>query len=246
MNANLYITIAVILTLALAACTENNADNTVCFATSGEYPPFEYISNNTLTGFEIDLGKAIAEELGKKAAFKNIPFGSVLAALESEAVDAAISTITITNERGKNFDFSLPYYTAGISIIFNNKNPIKNIAGLNGKKIACQLGTTLETWLKKNTTSTEIITNDNNNQAIESLKAGHVDGVLIDSVQGSIFSNKNENLSCIIITQAANSYGIALKKGDSLKNDINKALAALEKKGTVKNLKKKYHLEEEP
>ena len=76
------------------------------FALSADYPPFEFESKGELQGFDVDLAKNIAQQLGKEAAFQNIPFSAVLAAVQNGTADAAISTVTATPQRKKNFDFS--------------------------------------------------------------------------------------------------------------------------------------------
>ena len=167
-------------------------------------------------------------------------FSSVLLALQDTSVDAAISTITITKDRQNNFDFSEPYYVESMAMVFVKDKPILDKSQLSKKKIACQLGTTMEIWLKSNYSDVKIIAMNNNNQAIEALKVGHVDGVLIDQMQGKVFSNKNSNLDYTIIGQSETGYGIAFKKNSPLKEQVNKALKALESNEELEKLKKKW------
>jgi len=171
---------------------------------------------------------------------ENMQFSSIFAALENNTVDAAISTITATPERKKNFDFSEQYYVESLSVVFPKNAPIANESELSGKKIACQLGTTMEVWLKAHHADSEIITMDNNNQAIEALKAGHVDCVLMDNIQGIAFSHRNPNLSYAMVAKSDNGYAIAFKKGSALKDEINGALKSLESSGELEKLKKKW------
>ena len=227
-------------TYCLSSCTDQRGHNELTFATSAEYPPFEYRVSGKLIGFEIELAKLIAEQLGKKARFQDMQFSAVLPAVQSGIVDAGISTITITEERKENFSFSVPYYLESIAVIFHKNVPIENRSDLTGKKIACQIGTTMEIWLKKHTKDTEIITMDNNPQAIEMLKAGHVDKVLIDTVQAHTFTEKNPELAYEVIARADAGYGIAFKKGSLLTEQVNKALRTLESNGEIAKLKKRY------
>lgn len=227
-------------TYYLFGCTDQKNRNDLIFATSAEYPPFEYRVSGKLIGFEIELAKLIAGQLGKKAQFQDMQFNAILPAVQSGIVDAAISTITITAERKKNFGFSVPYYLESMAVIFHKNVPIENQSDLMGKKIACQIGTTMEIWLKKHTKDTEIITMDNNPQAIEMLKAGYVDKVLIDTAQANTFAEKNHELAYKVIAQADSGYGIAFKKGSSLAEQVNKALRTLESNGEIEKLKKKY------
>ena len=111
--------------LFLTGCSnnkENKETTTIHFATSAEYPPFEYQEHGVLKGFDIELAKLIAKELGKEAVFDNMQFSSILPALTSGQVDIAISTITITNER-KNFRFTAPYYFEGMAAVFKQETP---------------------------------------------------------------------------------------------------------------------------
>lgn len=224
----------------LASCDSDNSNDKLVFATSADYPPFEYRIREELVGFEIELGKLIAQELGMEAKFKETQFSTVLTAVRNGMADAAISTITITTAREKNFDFSVPYYVESLAIIFPKDFSLENKAALKGKKIACQLGTTMEMWLKNNVKEAEVITTDTNPQAIETLKAGYVDGVLIDTIQASGFTKKNPQLSYKVIAQADTGYAIAFKKDSPLKDKVNQALRELEKQGKIKELRKKY------
>ncbi|KTC85145.1 substrate-binding periplasmic protein [Legionella brunensis] len=210
------------------------------FATAAEYPPFEYKDHEVLKGFDIDLAELIAHKMGKKAVFDNLPFSSILPALNSRKVDAAISTITITEERKNNFDFSHPYYFDGIAVVFRKKAPIHTLSQFAGKKLVAQLGSTMEVWLKKHAADSAILVMDNNNQAIEALKAGHVDAVLMDGEQGAIFTQKNPSFSYAIIAQSENGYGIACPKNSPLTIEINNILSTLKENGDIEKLKNKW------
>ncbi|HAT1774836.1 amino acid ABC transporter substrate-binding protein [Legionella pneumophila] len=222
--------------ILISSCGEQKNQNTLRFSTSAEYPPFEYIENGEIKGFDIDLAKLIAKELGKEAVFDNMQFSTVLPALNSGQDDVAIATITITEERKKNFDFSIPYYFEGMAAVFDISQPVKEISQLTGKKIAVQLGTVMEIWLHQNFPNAEITALDNNNQAIEALIAGHVDVVLMDGAQGGVYSKKYPGLSYTILAKANEGYGLVLKKGSPLRDEINSALENLKAKGEIQKL----------
>lgn len=237
---------ATLLSLLLTITTlfgckyKENQTNTLRFATSAEYPPFEYMEQGKLKGFDIEVAQGIAQVLGKEAQFENMQFSSILPALAHGYVDAAISTITITDDRQKIFDFSKPYYFESMAAVFKEKAPIQNTETLLQKKIACQIGTTMEIWLKKQVLKEKIITTDNNNQAIEALKAGHIEVVVMDGAQAKIFSEKNPGLSYVRIAKAEDGFGVALKKNSPLTADINHALEVLYANGQLEQLQEKW------
>lgn len=232
--------IYIMLTLILSGCDDDKKTEILVFATCADYPPFEFYQNNELKGFDVELAQMIAQELKKEAKFEDMQFDASLVALQNGSADAAISTITITEDRKKNFDFSDSYHEESLAIVSKETAPLKSKNQLSKKKIACQLGTTMEIWLKDHAPDTEIVLINHNNQAIEALKAGHVDGVLIDKAQAIAFTSKNPGLVYSIIAKADNGYGIAFKKGSKLKDEINKALALLQQNGKVKALEAKY------
>lgn len=235
-----YSIFAYILCFLLAGCGSDKSDDVIHFVTSADYPPFEYKIKGELVGFEIELAKMIANELGKKASFQDMQFSSVLLSVQSGMADAAISTITITEEREKTFDFSTSYHKDSLAMIFLKGNPILDRSQLKGKKIACQLGTTMDLWLKKHSKDSIVLRTDNSPQAIETLKAGHADGTLTDYMQAVSFTAMDPQLNYSIIAQADTGYAIAFKKHSALTQSVNQALSSLQEQGEIGKLKEKY------
>lgn len=230
-----------LLTLLIVGCKEDDpASDVLVFSTCGDYPPFEYYEQGVLTGFDIEVAKLIAQELGKKAVFKEQDFTGVLTALSTGQADVAIATLTVTEGRKKNFDFSDVYYTEGLVAVFKEGQPITSQSDLAGKQIATQLGSTMEIWLKNNVADADVTLLDTNIQAIEALKAGYVEVVLLDAVQGAVFCRKNPGLAYAPIAEADSGYAIAVAKNSPLKPKINAALAKLEAHGSMQKLKAKW------
>lgn len=233
------ITIILTCCLVVGCFDQGKSDNELWFSVTSDYPPFEYISNNELVGFDVELAQLIAKELGMEAKFKDMQFSAILVAVQNEMVDASISTLTITPDREKNFDFSKPYYHESLAMVTKEGQAIPMDA-LAGKTIACQLGSTMESWLQSHASETKIVALDTNPQAIEALKADLVDGVLIDEVQAVSFVKQNLSLQFEPMAKADTGYGIAFKKGSPLVDKVNAAIAKLEAKGELDKLKKKY------
>jgi polar amino acid transport system substrate-binding protein len=235
--------IAALALFAQVGCGSKKSSDEIHFGVSADYPPFEYKSKGEVVGFDIDLANHIADELGKKAVFHDMDFSAILPALQSEIVDAAISTITITEKRSVQYDFSREYFFEEMFLVFDSRQQIGSVDDLKGKKVACQLGTTMEIWLRKNCKSSEITAMDNNSLAIETLKSGLADTVLMDGFQAKAFCKKNPQLGNTSLIKSSDGYGIAFKKGSPLRGPVDRALQKFVSDGTLEKLAKKWELQ---
>jgi polar amino acid transport system substrate-binding protein len=224
----------------LTSCKKENQENVIRFAVSADYPPFEFLKEGELTGFDIELAKMVGEKLGKTVEFEAVKFSTIFFLLQSQKVDAAISTITKTEEREKQFDFSNPYYFEKIAVVYRKEKPFSNAEELTSQKIGGLLGSVQEIWMKKNIQDPVLTLVDHTNQAIESLKAGHVDAVVIDGVQAVSFVNNNEGLGYNYLSEAEDGFCVALPKGSKLKESIDQALKELNDSGKIDELKAKW------
>lgn len=224
--------------LIVSSCKKRDAQ-TLTVATCADYPPFEYYAKDgSLQGFDIELARLVARQLRRDISFQVLDFASVLAALETGNADMGISTISVTPERKKQFQFSEPYYTQVLCAIRLKKDS----HGFSGKIIGCQAGTTMEEWVKKNHGTERCITMDENTQLVEALKSGQVDVVVIDGYQAQAFCERHSELTYTMLGVAPSYYAIACAKGSDLIQDINKAVDFLKKSGELDALKRKYHL----
>jgi arginine/lysine/histidine/glutamine transport system substrate-binding and permease protein len=135
-----------------AALAEIRQRGEVVIGTDATYPPFEEKVGDGFRGFDIDLGNAIARELGPgvKARWVNISFDGIFAALQSGKFDLVMSGVTITTERQKQMAFSDPYYDSGqIIAVRKDDNSIQRPEDLRGKTAGVQLGTTGQFALEK-------------------------------------------------------------------------------------------------
>jgi len=235
--------IITLLALLVGGCNDKTGKtNQLSFGVSSEYPPFEYLQNGKVVGFDIDIATAVAYEMGMTAEFKDMKFASILPAINSKIVDAGISAITITPERAQNYDFSDVYYTISLSAIYRDGLTITNKGDIEGKKVACQIGTSSEIWLKKHNIAGEITSFDGTNQAIEFLKSGRADAVIVDSEVAIKYVEKNPGYKSIIVEKDVDGFGIALKKGSLLLTKVNQAINSLKNKGSIDQIKTKWKI----
>jgi len=219
-------------------------EESIVFGTSADYPPFEYVEKGEIVGFDIDLAKEIGLRLKKKVIFKNIPFAGLLGAVHSGVIDAAISTLTLTEERQLSSDFTKTYYLEGLSLLTyeNNikKEDLSDSSLWKDHKVGVLLGSSMEIWMKKNFPHIQLQLFDMATQIIEAINSGHLKGGILDMTQSSIFCKKNKNLKNIFLGKTEEGYAIALPKKSKLKEEINKILEDLEKEKFLEKLSKKW------
>ena len=211
-------------------------------ATSPDFPPFESLEGDKVVGIEIDLLEMIAEKLGVELEINQMDFDSVLPGIQSGKFNIGVSGITVTEDRKKNADFTVPYFAAAQAIVVLKDSPIKSKADLEGKKVSVQTGTTAEEYCMKN--GYEVSAFQANNDALSALTSGKVDAWVIDNETG-IQMSETTNGKTVVLDEPMTTepYSFAFKKGStSLVNEINSYLEGWLKDGTVEKIFEKYNV----
>jgi basic membrane protein A len=217
----------------------------ITVGTDATWPPFEYVDETTkeFVGFDIDLMKAVAQEAGFQVEFVNVSWDPLLAGMATGQYDAAISAMTITEERAKQWDFSNPYYTAGQLIAVRADNDtIKGPGDLTGKVIGAQLGTTGAIEIEENHPEATLKPYDDISQAFLDLINKQVDAVVADDPLVESFVKKySKEIKTVGVPLTSEEYGIAVKKGaPQILAAINKGLKAAMDKGLIEQLQAKW------
>ena len=228
--------LAVLLGSALFATACGGSDALV-LCTDAPYPPMEMEIDGEFTGFDIELMRAIADELGRDLEVNNIGFDPITSglAMESGECEIAAASITITAERAENINFSDPYFTADQSLLVAAGSGITNLAGFAGKNLGVQTGTTGEMYANANDPGATIISFENPGDIFTALAAGEVEGVLQDIVPNAEYVLNNPDDAELVETYPTDeSYGFAVKKegSEDLLESVNEALAKLVEDGT--------------
>lgn len=220
------------------------AQRTLVVATDATFPPMEMVDRDKqIVGFDIDLLKAAAKEAGFKVEFKNTAWDGIFAGLPAGKYDAVISSVTITPERLKVYDFSEPYINAGQVLVVAKTLKVNSLAQMKGKKIGAQIGTTGAMETKK--AGLELKTYDEIGLAFADLAAGRIQGVVIDTPVAADYAlQKAEYKDKLKIATAPftqEQYGVVVKKGNKEVLDlINKGIKAVKAKGLDKQIEKKW------
>lgn len=230
-----FLTVAALLAVSISA-TALAAPKSIKVATDATWPPMEMVdANKHIVGYDIDLLRAIAKEVGIAVEFKNTAWDGIFAGLDSGQYDAIISSVTITKERKAKYDFTDAYTSIGqILVVPKTNKTSKTIADLKGKKVGSQIGTTGAMEVKK-VAGVESKTYDEIGLAFEDMAAGRIFGVVCDEPVAAHFALQKkeykEKFKIVGKPFTKEGYGIVVKKGNKeLVAQLNKGIKAVKAK----------------
>jgi ABC-type amino acid transport substrate-binding protein len=209
------------------------------------YPPFEQGKPGNYTGFDVELMEAIGEKIGRTPEFQDTSFETIFRDVQQGKFEAVISAATITEEREQAVDFSNPYYLSEQAVLVKEGSSIKSLEDLEGKTVAAQQGTTGLELAKEELGGSEIRPFPEGPDAVNALKSGVVEGVIIDAPVAQNAVEKSGGVEIAEKVPTEEEYGIAVGQGETeLLEEINKGLEEVEKDGTYKTIYEKwFHLE---
>lgn len=256
-------------TALLPAC---GSEDELIMATNAAFPPYEFVDGGEYAGIDVEIAQAIANKLGKKLKIEDVDFGAVIAGVQSKKYDFGMAGITVTDERKEKVDFSESYATGiqviivkegssitGLDSIFNfddNGDPVslKN----ENIKVGVQQDTTGDTYCSDDISNWGFNNCDDDGKilnpdrvvryktgadAIEGLKTGKVDLVIIDNEPAKSYVEANPGKIFILENEEYTNEDYAIcvnKENTQLLEDINKALKELKADGTIDTIINKY------
>lgn len=258
MKKLILISLAMLLAFSLVACSKTPADTTgggdsagttkLVVATDAPYPPMEMVKDDgTYEGFDIELFEAAAKNVGYSLEFRTAGFDALIASMGAGGgdYDAAISSITITDERAQNMLFSKPYFDANQSVAVPSDSSVASVDDFkSGDKVAVQTGTTGEIWARENLEpkGIEIKGYALIPDCFGGMLAGDVDGIIADfQVAADYAKDPARKAQIVQQIETGEEYGIAFPKGseahvEKINEGIDKAVAD----GTYTEIYKKW------
>jgi polar amino acid transport system substrate-binding protein len=233
--------VAVIAALAAATATaraESTLDEikkkgVIVAGSSAEYPPFEFVADGKLIGYDVDMADEIAKRMGAKVQWEKIDFKGIVAALTAKRVDVLITALTYTPERAARIAFSDPYFDAGIGALLPKDSAVQKADDLTGKKVGVQLGSSGERYVRETLGSKvgQLMTYDSIVLAINDLKNGRVEAV-VNPLPVLRYAVRNDTGFKQTAVWDSRVVGINTRLEDKeLLAEINKHLADLKKEG---------------
>lgn len=217
----------------------------IVIGTDTNFVPFEFLNEATgeYDGFDIDLVKALAEEIGFAYELKPMDFNGLIPALQTQNIDMAVAGMTITDERSKVIDFSIPYYNAGLLIMVRQEEEaIKGLDDLQGKVIATKQGTSSYDFASKIEGVKEVIPFPNIDQAYMELEKGSADAVIFDSpnILYYIQTKGKDKVKTVGNLLEGAQFGFGFPKGSELRAEVDEALKKFLGDGTYDALYEKW------
>jgi glutamate transport system substrate-binding protein len=209
-----------------------------------DVPPFGFNNpeTNEVEGFDVDLGKAVAERLGVRPNFIEAISDNRIPFLMDGTADLILSTMTINEERVGEIDFSDPYYIAkGRILVSKDNSEITGVDTLAGKKVCTALGSTYEATLKEQAPDADLQLVDSYSECLELLQNGSVDAISTDDVilTGMIIQDDSLKLVGEELTQEP--YGAGIKKGNTELTDfVNETFEAYKTDGRYEKTFQKW------
>ncbi|MEH7548997.1 amino acid ABC transporter substrate-binding protein (PAAT family) [Neobacillus bataviensis] len=233
----------------LTACsgkTSGAKDDTLIIGIDDKFAPMGFRDeNNKIVGFDIDLAKAAAKKMGKKVEFQPIDWKTKESELSSGRIDLIWNGYTITDDRKKKVLFTKPYLKNAQVVVTRTDSKVTKLSDLEGKVVGLQSLSSASDALDANPIKSKIKTVTefkDNVLALNDLKSGRLDAVVIDEVVINYYMTKEKDTFKILDESLApEEYGVGVKKGnEELLKNLQKALDDMNADGTASKISTKW------
>ena len=235
------------------APAEEAADSTAAsgkltMATEATFPPYEYYDGDAIVGIDVEVAQAIAAKLGMELEVTDIAFDSIIPGIQTGKYDMGMAGMTVTDERKEQVNFSDSYATGVQVVIVKDDSAIASVDDLfaDGANtvVGTQAGTTGFIYATSDIEDAGLGTVKSfgkTTDAVEALKNGQVDCVILDNEPAKALVAANEGLHILDTEYAVEDYAIAIaKENTDLLDKVNAALAELKDDGTLQSIVDKY------
>ena len=237
--------LALVMALCLMIPAFAAAEGTLTMGTNAAFPPYEYYEDNQIVGIDAEIAAAIAAKLGMELKIEDMEFNSIITAVSTGKIDFGMAGMTVTDERKQSVNFSETYATGIQAIIVKEDSAITSVDDLGAEgaawKIGVQEATTGDIYCTDDFGEERVLKFKVGADAVEALKTGKVDCVIIDNEPAKAFVAANDGLKILETEYTVEDYAIAVAlENTELLEKINTALKELIEDGTVKTIIDKY------
>lgn len=226
-----------------AAGAGAQAQDKITIATEGAYPPFNgKDASGQLVGFDLDIAKALCAEIKATCEIVAQDWDGIIPGLEAKKYDMIAASMSITDERKQKVDFTDRYYSNHLRIVAKKGSGITGPDGLAGKNVGAQRSTVSATWTEdKLGRRSTVKLYDTQTAAYSDLEAGRLDALVSDVYPAFDWLKDKPGFEFVgEKIDIDDKIGIAVRKGDPLREKLNKALATIRANGTYAKLNAQY------
>ena len=240
-----------LLSLCLAAsvqarcpnASQTNSDSIIVIGGDYNYPPFEYLNaKGEPDGFNVDVVRAVAKEMGLHIKIELGPWSEVRKLLEDGKIDALMG-MYYSSERDKKVDFSIPHFISSYSLFVRDSSNIKEFKDIRNRKVIAQLDDLGYDYIKENHITSHIISKGDWKETLKSLSRGEGDCAIVSRVQGvMLIHNLNlKNIHAVGQPILQQKYCMAVAEGNSgLLATFNEGLSTLKATGQYEVIYEKW------
>lgn len=182
-----------------------------------DVPPFGLNNPQTgeVEGFDVDLGNYIADRLGVEPVFREATSDNRIPLLVDGTIDLILSTMTITEERDLEIDFSEPYYVANGDVLVPGDSDIQTLDDLNGNRVCTALGSTYADTIEQEARDADLRLVDLYSECFDQVQTGAVDAVSTDNVILTGMVIQDDSLQLLGLDYTTEPYGVGIPEGDT-------------------------------
>jgi glutamate transport system substrate-binding protein len=207
---------------------EIQEEGTITIGVKFDVPPFGLNNPQTgeVEGFDVDLGNYIADRLGVEAEFREATSDNRIPLLVDGTIDLILSTMTITEERDLEIDFSEPYYVANGDVLVPSDSDIASLDDLNGRRVCTALGSTYADTIRKEAPDADLRLVDLYSECFDQVQTGSVDAVSTDNVILTGMVIQDDTLELLGLDYTTEPYGVGIPDGDTeMKDFVDESVA---------------------
>ncbi|MEP6986269.1 MAG: transporter substrate-binding domain-containing protein [Chloroflexota bacterium] len=208
------------------------------------YPPFAVANESDISGIDIDIGKAIGEQLNVPVRFINMGYDGLYDSLKADQADILISALTIDYSRSGDVLYTVPYYNAGQVLVTDVQHPLEDMNGVSGHSLAFEFGSeanlTARAWLRR-IAPFQLMPYETPDFALDSVRLGDSDAALVDATSAGLYLGQHHdwNAQETQITDLLYAIAVSTKRGSTW-SAVNQALKSLIDDKTIAVIIKKW------
>jgi polar amino acid transport system substrate-binding protein len=225
------LTVAVLMSVFVGLGVQGQEKDVYKVGVDANFPPWTYVEKGEYKGFDVEVIRAIAEEENIDIKIIDMPWETIVSALGSGKIDILVSGLSITCERDKTIDYSMPYWSVNQAVLVSEDSDLNAITAMSmGNKVGAQRGTTGYMWVQDhlidNGVDVQLKAYENYVLSVEDLTTGRLDAVLADTTTAKNFVKKGRDVKIVGTVSTGEQYAYAVTEGDpyDLLSKINEGM----------------------